>query len=256
MGFYELPKSERNHFVQVMRARILTGVEEGDSGPFQQYAADSDTYIRKNAYTALGLAFRDLFELREVILRQLESLEQDADSFVRQTVVYALGEIGRIDADCITAQLERALADPTPPVRAAVVGALKRIGEKNPQPALAFARKFLHHKDPTIRRQVIHGIELRGRTHPEDVLPILQDAQQDPSVKVRSMIIHVLAQVSYKEGCLETVLAALKEWENSSLVEKALQEIMAVYGRYAKFSAISPAEAEQAIRTNFPDLFP
>ncbi|HMF34215.1 MAG TPA: HEAT repeat domain-containing protein, partial [Candidatus Lokiarchaeia archaeon] len=225
------------------------------NGAFTQYAADADTYIRKNAYLALGLAYRGYADLQASILELLRSLFYDPNPFIRQTVVYTLGEIGRLDADSITEMLEEALNDEGRPVRSAVVGALKRIGEKDPDAAITFARKFLFHPNPTVRKEIIHGIELRGRTHPEDVLPLLQDAQHDPDAKVRKMVIHVLAQVSYKEGCLETVLATLRTWDNVPLVQKALEEIVAVHGRYAKFSALTPQDAEQYIRDNFPDIF-
>lgn len=48
-----------------------------------------------------------------------------------------------------------------------------------------------------------------------------------------------MVQISYKNGCLEKVVSALKTWENRELVEKALKEILEVHKRYAKFSAKS-----------------
>ncbi|MCE5214956.1 MAG: HEAT repeat domain-containing protein [Methanobacterium sp.] len=84
------------------------------------------------------------------------------------------------------------------------------MGQKNPQPTLEFTRRFLHDEDPEVRKKVIHGIELRGRTHPEDILPLLEEVQDEDDQNVRKMIIHVLGQISYKNGCLEKVAAALK----------------------------------------------
>jgi len=157
--------------------------------------------------------------------------------------VYALGEIGKTDADKIVTMLEEALDDAHHSVRNAVIGALKQMGEKNPKPTLEFARRFLHHPDPEIRREIIHGIELRGRTHPEEVLPLLAEVQHDQNRRVQKTIVHVLSQISYKKSCLETVIAALKNWNNKELVERALQEILAVHKRYEKFSAKSYDEA-------------
>ncbi len=79
--------------------------------------------------------------------------------------------------------------------------------------------KFLNHPGPKIRREMIHGIELRGRTHPEEVLPLLAEVQHDPNKKIREMVVHVLGQISYKKGCLEKVVGALKIWENRELVQ-------------------------------------
>jgi hypothetical protein len=252
-----MPKGERDEFVRQMRNDILTGVMNEDYDLFLQFAADNDTYIRKNAYMALASAYRDVKDsrasIREFLSREMENLNE----FVRQTVVYTLGEIGRFYAANVMDMLGNAIqyVSSDKRMRSAVVGSLKRIGEKNPAPALEFARKFLDHPDPTIRKEVIHGIELRGRTNPEEVLPILRDAQHDTDAKVRNMIVHVIAQISYKEGCLETVLAAIRDWDNIPLVQKTLEEIVEVHWRYAKFSAMTPQEAEQYIRNNFPDFF-
>nr|WP_243687598.1 HEAT repeat domain-containing protein [Methanobacterium formicicum] len=101
--------------------------------------------------------------------------------------------------------------------------------KKNPQPTLKFAKRFIHHPDPEVRKKVVHGIELRGRTHPEDILPLLEEFQDDAHPQVRKMLIHVLGQISYKEGCLEKVTSALKTWKNKELVEDTIPYILDVH---------------------------
>lgn len=251
MGFYDLSKEERTKLIEKIRKAIEKDLQKGSQKIILRYASDSDTYIRKNTYLILGWLYRDRFELRQRILDILQCLFKNSDEKVRQTVVYAIGEIGKIDADKIIQMLEVALNDGHHSVRNAVIGALKQMGAKNPEPTLRFARKFLHHPDPRIRREVIHGIELRGRSHPEDVLPLLEELQDDKDRRVRETVIHVLAQISYKEGCLEKVLTALKGWNNKQLVKKALKEILEVHKRYEKFSAKSYEEAREYVEHEF-----
>ncbi len=246
--FYNLPKDDRRRLVEEMEEVITRDIEKGNSERVKEYASDEDTYIRKNTYLIIGKLYHERRELRQRILTVLRGLFKDKDTKVRQTAVYAFGEIGKADAD-ILGMLELALNDTS--LRNAVVGALKRMGEKNPTPTLKFARKFLHHPDPEIRRRIVHGIELRGRTHPEEILPLLKELQNDPDKKVRKMIVHVLSQISYKKGCLEKVVSDLKMWENKEIVEKALKEILDVHKRYKRFSAKSYDEARYYIEEQF-----
>ncbi|WP_332634753.1 hypothetical protein [Halalkalibacter flavus] len=58
------------------------------------------------------------------------------------------------------------------------------------------------------------------------------------------MIIHVLGQISYKEGCLEKVVQNLREWENKELVQEAIIEIIDVHQRYIDFSDKTAEEAQ------------
>jgi HEAT repeat protein len=251
MGFYDLSKEERAKLIEKIRENIEKDLQNGIHENILKYASDSDTFIRKNTYLILGRLYRDRLDLRLGILDILQNLFKNSDEKVRQTVIYALGEIGKIEADKIMRMLEVALNDEHHSVRNAVIGALKQMGEKNPKPTLKFARKFLHHPDPKIRREIIHGVELRGRSHPEDVLPLLEDLQDDKDRRVIETIIHVLAQISYKEGCLEKVLSALKGWNNKELVKKALKEILAVHRRYEKFSAKSYNKAKEYVEHEF-----
>lgn len=240
-----------------MEQEIKEDLAGGNSENIRRYAADNDTYIRKNAYLITGRLYRDHPESRARILDLLEDLFKSDDEKVRQTAVYAAGEIGRTGERCgtetdgVTRILEIALVDERHPVRNAVIGALKRMGEKNPIPTLYFARTFLHHQDPMIRRAVVHGIELRGRTHPEEILPLLKEVQSDPDKKVRRMVIHVLGQISYKRGCLEKVVLAMRGWEDEEMIKRALEEILSVHKRYERFSARSHEEVLEYLEEQF-----
>ena len=251
MGFYDLPKGERAKLVEKMKEAIERDLQNGVKENILKYASDGDTYIRKNTSLILGRLYRDRPEIRQRILGILKNLFENSDEKVRQTVIYAVGEIGKINANEIMRMLEIALNDEHHSVRNAVIGALKQMGEKNPKPTLRFARKFLHHPNPQIRRVVVHGIELRGRSHPEDILPLLKELQGDRSKKVRETIAHVLAQISYKEGCLEKVLNTLKCWKDKELVKMALKEVLDVHKRYEKFSAKSYEEARKYVTREF-----
>ncbi|MFQ6087680.1 MAG: HEAT repeat domain-containing protein [Candidatus Methanofastidiosia archaeon] len=251
VGFYDLSKEKRKKLVLKIEQEIAHDLKSGKLESIKRYASDDDTYIRKNTYLILGRLYRDQQDLREKILRSLKDLLSEKDEKIRQTMVYTLSEIGKIDAGEVLGLLEVSLSDEHHSVRNAVIGALKQMGEKNPKPTLEFAKKFLHHPDPKIRREIVHGIELRGRTHPEDILPILEELQNDPDRKVRKTIIHVLGQISYKKGCLEKVISALKTWENRGLVEKALREILYIHKQNERYSAKSYKEAEEYIEQQF-----
>lgn len=254
MGFYDLSKEERGRLVERMKEETKRDLDKNSGESFKKYASDSDSHIRKNAYLILGRFYRDRPALRGQILRILKKLFQEEDEKIRQTVVYCFGEIGKIDAGEALPLLERGLNDKHHSVRNAVTGALKRMGQESPNPTLEFAKKFQHHPDPEVRRHVIHGIELRGRTHPDKILPILKKSENDEDKKVRDMIVHVLSQVSYKEGCLEKVIAELKKWDNKELVERALKKIIEVHERYEKFSAKTSEEAREYIENEFENF--
>jgi len=251
MGFYDLPKAERAKSVEEIRESCANDLRRHVYRNILKYASDDDAYVRKNTYLVLGRLYRDHPDLRPSILDVLDRLLRDRDEKVGQTAVHALGEIGRVAPDRVMPALEVGLNDRRHRVRNAVVGALKRMGERKPEPTIRFAREFLRNSDPLIRRAVIHGIELRGRTHPEDILPILEELQGDGDRRVIEMVVHVLGQTSYKEGCLEEVIGALKGWENRELVRKALQEILDVHRRYEGFSAKTYDEAREYLEHEF-----
>lgn len=52
------------------------------------------------------------------------------------------------------------------------------------------------------------------------------------------MLIYILGQISYKNGCFHYVVGELKTWENL-IFEQFKEEVIEVHGRYEKFSEFS-----------------
>jgi HEAT repeat protein len=215
------------------------------------YFTDDDTYIRKAAYQAVGKIYQAHKNLQPYALDMLEQLAKHENEKTRQTAVNAAGEIGISHFAPIQHIMEQGLFDAHHSVRNAVIGSMKKMGEKNPVPVLAFAKKYLHHPDKEIRREICHGIELRGRTHPQDILPLLQELEFDKTARVRNTLVHVLGQIAYKKGCLETVVAHLKHWKNKELVQQALEEIIDVHHRYSNFAVKTQQQAKACIASQF-----
>lgn len=248
MAFYDLPKPEREKRVAQIHSELLDDLRHDKNSNFLKYFSDEDTYIRKAAYSSVGnITKNEKYPIGKIV-PFLQTLLNNPDEKIRQTVVNAAGEIAMFDFQSVVAILERGLNDTHHKVRNAVVGSLKKATERNPGPALAFARQYLHHPDPEIRRQICHGIELRGRKHPEEVLPLLKELEFDSTPRVKKMLVHVLGQISYKTGCLAKVVAHLKTWQNEEIVRKALEEIVEVHREYEKFAAI-PVETVKALIT-------
>ncbi|MGP8217132.1 MAG: HEAT repeat domain-containing protein [Bacteroidia bacterium] len=247
MAFYDLPKPERNKLVEKVNNDILSEIIKGKKEKIISYFSDEDTYIRKTAYLAIGKIYNSDKSLRKKILSLLESLLKKDDFKIRQTVVNAAGEIGKSDFEIVEHFFDTGLFDKHHSIRNAVIGSVKKMGEKNPAPVLEWAKKYLHHEDKEIRREICHGIELRGRTHPQEILPLLKELQHDKTARVRNTLVHVLGQIAYKKGCLETVLADLKAWDNQDIVVKAIEEIIDVHDRYKNFSYYTQAEARDII---------
>lgn len=250
MSFYDLSKEKRGDLITKIEREIQADIEKGTSSNILSYFSNEDTYIRKSAYLFVGRLFFANMTLQSKILTLLKKLFGNSSDNVRQTVVNALGEIGKKEAEKVLPIFEQAMVDEHHSVRNAVIGSLKKMGEKNPKPILAFSKKFLYHKDPEIRRQAVHGIELRGRIHPEDVLPLLEKLQFEQTKRVRDVVVHVLGQISYKKGCLEKVISALKKWKNKEIVNSALAEILETHKAYEKFSEKSYARAKKHIKEN------
>lgn len=251
MGFYDLDKLHRQEVVNKISQRITAAIKEDKPAAFLIHFSDEDTYIRKTAYLAVGRVYKAYPAYRSVTIGMLNKLLLSENEKVRQTVVNAAGEIGIAEFGPIEHIMEKALFDPHHSVRNAVIGSMKKMGEKNPGPVLRFAKRFLHHNDKEIRREICHGIELRGRKYPEDILPLLRELQNDESARVRNTLVHVLGQIAYKKGCLVTVVADLKRWENKQLVEDALEEIIDVHERYKDFAVMTQAEIIKYIAKNF-----
>ncbi len=262
MGYYDMSKEDRQKFVKKMEYELTNNLKNNEMDKILHYSSNDDVYIRKNVSNILGRIYRGQNPQKKTIDTENQRIYKkeivkttgillgNHDNKVRQTAVYLAGEIGKKDAEVVFDFLEIGLNDPHHRVRNSVMSALKVMGEKNPRPTLEFAKKFIHNPEPEIRRKVVHGIELRGRTHPEDILPILEELQYENNPQVRKMIIHVLGQISYKQGCLEKVTAALKTWKNKKIVGDAIPYIIQVHKNYP-FSVKTPEEAEKYLKENF-----
>ena len=132
-----------------------------------------------------------------------------------------------------------------------MIGALERMEEKNPKPTLDFARTFLHHQDLMIRRAVVHGIELERENATPKRYCHLTKVQSDPDKNVRRMAIHVRGQISYKKGCLEKVVLALRGWGGEEMAKRALKESLNVHNQYERLSARSHEEVLEYMEEQF-----
>lgn len=243
MGFYDLSKVEREQLMSEINTTIVLDLLNEREEAVRGFFTDEDTYIRKAAYTTIGKLYNTNIALKLSILKTLKNIFNSENEKERQTAINAAGEIGKVDFESVVDYFDIALFDEHHSVRNAVIGSLKKMGAKNPKPTLKWAKKYLHHPNKEVRREICHGIELRGRTHPQDILPLLKELQHDKIARVRNTLIHVLGQIAYKKGCLETVISSLKNWENRVLVEKALDEIVDVHSRYRNFAAMTQEEA-------------
>jgi len=249
--FYDLSKQQRSALASKIQKDILTELKAIKSKKIISYFGDDDTYIRKSAYQAIGKIYVANKELQLPIVKTLEALLQKEDFKIRQTVINAAGEIGKTDFKSVQLFFDTGLFDKHHAPRNAVIGSIKKMGEVNPKPVLSWAKKYLHHADKEIRREICHGIELRGRKFPQDILPLLQELQFDKTARVRNTLIHVIGQVAYKKGCIQTVVEHLQSWSNKELVEEALAEIIDVHHRYRNFSDLTQEQARQYIYNNF-----
>jgi HEAT repeat protein len=251
MSFYELPKEQRAKLAAKIHSDIFSDFKKKKYENILAYFSDEDTYIRKAAYQATGKIYKSEKTLQAPILRSLGKLLSHENEKVRQTAINAAGEIGMHDFPPVKEMMDRGLSDEHHSVRNAVIGSIKKMGEKNPKPVLAFAKKYLEHSDKEIRREICHGIELRGRTHPQDILPLLKELQDDKTSRVRNTLVHVLGQIAYKKGCLETVAKELRTWKNKELVRDAIDEIVDVHERYKNFAVKTQAEAISYLGKHF-----
>ena len=251
IAFYDLSKPQRSALVSKIQKDILTELKAAKVKKIVSYFEDEDTYIRKSAYMALGRIYIANATLQSPIIKTLDGLLQKEDFKTRQTVINAAGEIGKTDFKRVQHFFDTGLFDEHHSPRNAVIGSIKKMGEVNPKPVLRWAKKYLHHPDKEIRREICHGIELRGRKYPQDILPLLQELQNDNTARVRNTLIHVIGQVAYKKGCLQTVVEHLKSWSNTALVEEALEEIIDVHHRYRNFAELTQKQAREYIFDNY-----
>ena len=251
MAFYDLTKEERNQLVDKINKAITSDLKSVETKSIVNYFSDDDTYIRKTAYLAIGKIFYSQKDLQPTIFSTLNILFDSENELIRQTVINTAGEIGRFHFSKVQHYMDKGLFDMHHKVRNAVIGSIKKMGERNPEPVLAWAKPYLKHPDKEIRREICHGIELRGRTHPQDILPLLKELEFDETKRVSDTLTHVLGQIAYKQGCLQTVISHLKTWKNRDLVQKALDEIVDVHKRYEKFAVLSQQEAIDYIDAHY-----
>lgn len=251
MAFYDLSKEKRATVVTDIYNDILKELKTKGSKSILSFFNDDDTYIRKAAYLSMGKIYFANKDLQSKIISTLDNLFLQESSKIRQTVINTAGEIGKKDFHIVQHFFDKGLFDTHHSSRNAVIGSIKKMGEVNPKPVLNWAKKCLHHPDKEIRREICHGIELRGRKYPQDILPLLQQLQHDKTSRVRNTLVHVIGQISYKNGCLETVTRHLKKWENKELVADALKEIIDVHYRYRNFATLSQYDAKEYIANIF-----
>ncbi|TXN34887.1 HEAT repeat domain-containing protein [Flagellimonas hymeniacidonis] len=251
MGFYDLSKKERVQLVQAIESEILEDIHNGQKNAVLRYFSDEDTYIRKSGYLAIGKIHKSAKASTSTIINLLNTLLKSDLEKVRQTTINAAGELGKTNFEVVAHFFDKGLFDDHHSVRNAVIGSIKKMGEQNPEPVLNWAKKYLHHPDKEVRREICHGIELRGRKHPKDILPLLRALEHDGTARVKNTLIHVLGQIAYKKGCLETVVKDLNSWENKELVQKALDEIVDVHHRYRNFAVLTQKQAIDYIDKNY-----
>ena len=249
--FYDLSGPERSKLVTDITKKLLSDLKKSALKNLISYFQNDDTYIRKSAYVSIGKIYFADKNLQLKIISALDQIFVNDDFKIRQTVINAAGEIGKKDFEIVQHFFDRGLFDKHHSPRNAVIGSIKKMGEVNPVPVLNWAKKYLYHPDKEIRREICHGIELRGRKHPQDILPLLKELQHDATARVRNTLVHVLGQIAYKKGCIEIVVAHLKEWENKQLVEDAFKEIIDVHERYKNFSALTQEEAKRYIKEHY-----
>lgn len=251
MAFYDLSKEERSALVSEIKETILSEIKNSKLKQTINYFSDEDTYIRKSAYLSIGRIYLEEKTLQSKIISVLNQLHKEDLAHIRQTVINAAGEIGKTDFKAVQHFFEKGLFDEHHSVRNAVIGSVKKMGEKNPKPVLKWSEQYLYHENKEIRREICHGIELRGRTHPQDILPLLKVLQHDKTARVRNTLVHVIGQIAYKKGCLETVIADLNNWENKALTNDAIDEIIDVHYRYRNFSVLTQEQAIEYIEKHY-----
>lgn len=255
MGFYDLTKEERIALVDKIHREIEKNLTKDQTERILIYFSDGDTYIRKTGYLSIGKIFYNQRELRNKIIKVLATLLQSEEPKVRQTAVNAAGEIGKCHFNLAREFFDVSLFDEHHSVRNAVIGSMKKMAQVNPLPILAWSETYLSNPNKEVRREICHGLELRGRTHPQDILPLLKRLEFDETKRVSDTLVHVLGQISYKNGCLQTVVSHLKTWKNKELVQKAMDEIVDVHNRYKSFAVLSQQQVIEYIDKNYSNEY-
>ncbi|MBA2421911.1 MAG: HEAT repeat domain-containing protein [Chitinophagales bacterium] len=251
MSFYDLSKEQRSNLVDEILKTIFSEIQQNSLIKIADYFSDEDTYIRKSAYQSFGKIYHDNQKIQKKIISYLDKLITGKDFKIRQTVINAAGELGIKDFPAVEHLFDKGLFDANSSVRNAVIGSIKKMGARNPRDVLKWAKKYLHHPDKEVRREICHGIELRGRTHPQDILPMLKELQHEKTARVRNTLVHVIGQISYKKGCLATVIEHLNSWDNKELTDKAVEEVIDVHLRYIDFAVLTQKEVIDYISKHY-----
>ena len=238
MNYYKLPKEEREKYKSLIKNTVFSSVKTNATDEVMPFLSGKEPCIRKVTYQAIGSQYKQNKEIRPLILAWLEHLYENTNEKVRQTVIYACGEIAGIDFIAAETLLTKGLFDSHSSVRNAFVGSLKTSVNKNPD-IMAFCEKYILSDEPEIRRLICHGLELRGRKHPQEIIGCLEKLQYDKNKRVRKMLIHVLGQISYKKGCFYFVENEVSSWENNGIYKEFQKEVIEVHVRYEKFSELS-----------------
>jgi hypothetical protein len=252
MAFYDLSKTEREQKYKEIQDDILCDLQKGKFSVTKSYFDDSDTYIRKAAYLGIGRLYRENIAPEADVIKMLELLIKSKSEKIRQTVINAAGEIAIKNFPLVEHLFETGITDAHHTVKNAVQGSLKKSGEKNPKQIIPFCRRHITSPDPEARRIAAHGLELRGRTHPQDIMPVLRLLQFETHKRVRPMLVHIFAQISYKKGCLEKVTAELIKWKDKSLADDCFNEIIKqhhhINNHFRTVETLSPLECEKYIK--------
>ena len=198
LSYNDLSKEEREQYKSLIENTIISSIKSNMTKEAMPFLSNNDTYVRKVAYQSIGNLYKQNKEIRPLLVAWLDQLYGNTDEKVRQTIIYACGEIAVIDFTAIEKQLTKGMYDPHHSVRNAFIGSLKISGNKNPN-IIAFCEKYFLSDDPEIRRLICHGLELRGREHPQEIIGFLKKLQHDDNKRVRQMLIHVLGQICYKK---------------------------------------------------------
>jgi hypothetical protein len=130
MAYYDLSPTERAAKALYILQCIQADIEKGSKTHLLHYFADEDTYIRKNAYLAIGKIYLNHKNLRSKTIQCLKELMEEVHYHIRQTVVNAAGEIGKYDFALTEPFFDTGLFDTHHTVRNAVIGSIKKMGEK------------------------------------------------------------------------------------------------------------------------------
>src|SRR5437762_2881818 len=111
MAFYDLPKQERASLVVDIYNTILKDLGSKGIEKIIGFFNHQDTYIRKSAYLSVGKIYFANKNLQKKILKILNSLYRHNDFKVRQTVINAAGEIGKVDFETVQFFFDEGLFD-------------------------------------------------------------------------------------------------------------------------------------------------